>query len=274
MAATATYNGKLRIGAVTYLNAKPLTECLPELAPRAALCFDLPSRLADELAAGRLDAALLPSIEAFRQPDCRVVSDACIASDGPVRSVKLYSRVPVEQVRSLALDVGSRTSAAAVQILLRERFGLRPAVVPLPIGAPAERAAADAVLLIGDRGMQPPPPEFAVEWDIGAQWAAWSGLPLVFALWVARGGGEWPGLAAALAAARDAGLRRAAEIAEREAPRVGLPAAECRAYLCEALCFRLGPRQRRGLERFHQLAVEHGLAPPGRQPAFVADEGA
>jgi len=70
--------------------------------------FDLPSRLADDLAAGRLDVALIPSIEYFQRDDYTIVSDACIACRGPVRSVKLFSRVPPATIRTLALDEGSR----------------------------------------------------------------------------------------------------------------------------------------------------------------------
>ncbi len=109
---------RLRIGVVTYLNARPLTACLAQLAPNAELVVDLPSRLADGLAAGRLDVALIPSVEYFRHPGYVVVSDACVACDGPVRSVKLYGRVPVSRIRTVALDEGSRTSAALAQILL------------------------------------------------------------------------------------------------------------------------------------------------------------
>src|SRR5215831_14178958 len=113
---------KLRVGAVNYLNTKPLIYGLDRIAPQAELVLDLPSRLADGLAAGRLDVALIPSIEFFQKPDYKIVSDACIACRGPVRSVKLFSRVPLERIKTLALDEGSRTSVALVRILLRERF--------------------------------------------------------------------------------------------------------------------------------------------------------
>ncbi len=127
---------EIRIGAVQYLNARPLTYCLKEFAPRAELIFDVPSRLADALQAGRLDVAMIPSIECFRHPGYKIVSDACIACRGPVRSVRLFSRVPIKDIRTLALDEGSRTSAALVQILLKEEFGLRPELSALPM-APA-----------------------------------------------------------------------------------------------------------------------------------------
>src|SRR5436190_19951708 len=120
----------MRIGAVSYLNTKPLVYRLAELAPQHELVFDLPSRLADDLAAGRLDVALIPSVEFFKNPTYTIVSDACIACRGPVRSVKLFSRVPLSDVRTLALDEWSRTSATLVRILLRERFGIEPKFLP------------------------------------------------------------------------------------------------------------------------------------------------
>ncbi len=118
-----------------YLNTKPLVYRFHEFAPQAELLFDLPSRLADRLAAGELDVALIPSIEFFQNPDYTIVSDACIGCRGPVLSVKLFSREPVEQIRTLALDEGSRTSVALVRILLKERYRLTPELEPLPIGA-------------------------------------------------------------------------------------------------------------------------------------------
>ena len=117
------------------------------------MTYDLPSRLADSLAAGRLDVALVPSVEFFRTPGQRIVSDACVACRGPVLSVKLHFRVPPSEVRRVALDEGSRTSAALTQILLAEMCGVRPTWEPLPIGCGLETTDADAVLLIGDRAI-------------------------------------------------------------------------------------------------------------------------
>ena len=94
----------LKVGAVTYLNTKPLVHRLARLAPQADLRFDFPSRLADDLAAGRLDVALIPSIEYFQNPAYQIISDACIACRGPVLSVKLFSRTPLREIR----HVGAR----------------------------------------------------------------------------------------------------------------------------------------------------------------------
>ena len=138
----------MRIGAVSYLNTKPLVYQLASLAPQAEVVFDLPSRLADELAAGKLDVALIPSVEYFQNPDYAIISDACIGCRGPVLSVKLLSRVPMEKIRTLALDEGSRTSVALVRILLKERFGLSPRLLPFPLVVAAENVAAAAGLVL------------------------------------------------------------------------------------------------------------------------------
>src|SRR5204863_2376207 len=115
---------RVRIGAVNYLNTKPLIYNLERLAPRALISLDLPSRLADRLAAGKLDVALIPVIEYFRGNGYSIVSDIAIASRGPVLSVTLFSRVPWAEIRSVVLDEGSRTSSALAQILFRERYGI------------------------------------------------------------------------------------------------------------------------------------------------------
>lgn len=262
-----------RVGAVTYLNARPLVEALGEIDPTLEIVFDHPSRLADALAEGRLDVAMIPSIEYARQPGCSIISDACIACDGPVRSVKLYGRVAVEDVCTLALDEGSRTSAALSLILLKERYGVAPEIRPLPIGASLEDSSADAVLMIGDRGIAMADGDFEFVWDLGAEWSRWTGLPFVFALWIARPGVELRGVGAALAQARDMGFGRLEEIARREAPKVELSERECLSYLRDNLKFHFGPRERQGLERFFALAGRHGLAPKGVKLDFY-DDGA
>jgi chorismate dehydratase len=251
----------LRVGAVSYLNSKPLIEGLAERLSPGELILDYPSRLADELAASHLDVALIPSIEAFGSPDYEIVSDACVASRGPVLSVKLYFRVPPGEVRSLALDAGSRTSAALARIMLAERYGVVPRLEKLPMGSTAGDTIADAVLLIGDRAMQPVGQEFSKFWDLGNEWLRWTGLPFVFAMWVGRSGARMPELATVLSQSRDAGVAAARRIAEREAPLLNLSVETAHRYLTENLHFELGSAERNGLRLFHELAALHGLAP-------------
>lgn len=261
----------MRIGAVNYLNSKPLVEGLEALAPDVRLLFDLPSRLADSLAAGRLDVALIPSVEFFRAAGYKVVSDACVACRGPVLSVKLLFRVPPSEVRRMALDEGSRTSAALAQILLAEQFGVRPEWTPLPIGCGLETTDADAVLLIGDRaiasgerGSGSEEREAFVEvWDLGNVWSRWTGLPFVFAMWVARPDVDECRAAEILAAARDLGVQRLSEIAAAEANLLRIDRNLATRYLSENLHFTLERSERQGLRRFYELCVAHGLAPAG-----------
>ena len=103
--------GRPKIGAVSYLNTKPLVAGLEDVALDFDVVFDLPSRLADRLSTGELDVALIPVVEAVTNADYTIVSDACIACRGPVWSVKLMSRVAGEQIKTLSLDEGSRTSS-------------------------------------------------------------------------------------------------------------------------------------------------------------------
>ncbi len=206
---------------------------------------------------------MIPSIEFFQNPGYRIVSDACIACCGSVLSVKLFSRKPVRQIRTLALDEGSRTSAALVQILLKERYALAPELETLPIGATLGDTNADAVLLIGDRAICSPTGQFAEVWDLGDEWCRWAELPFVFAMWVARPNIDLREIEPALCRAHEAGVAHLGEIAEREAASKGLTVPQCLAYLRDNLYFYLGPRERRGLALFYERAVEMGLAPAG-----------
>lgn len=262
---------KIRLGAVSYLNTKPLIYRLSELAPQAELVLDVPSRLADDLATGKLDVALIPSIEYFQDPGYSIVSDACIACRGPVLSVKLLSRVPIEKIETLGLDEGSRTSVALVRILLKQRFGLAPRLEPLPVGSTVRDSTADAVLVIGDRAMHSPGGPFAAVWDLGDEWCRWAGLPFVFAMWVARSGVELGDLADSLAHARDLGLANLDKIAAAEAAPLGLSHPQCVSYLRDSLYFYLGPRERAGLERFRQLAQELNQGIGGDRSAALPD---
>src|SRR5437764_9041267 len=157
----------IRVGAVNYLNSKPLVERLTEFAPSVDLSLALPSTLADQLAAGEIDVGLIPVVEFFRGNNYTVVPNIAIASRGPVLSVTLFSKVPWPEIRSVALDEGSRTSAALTQILLRKRYGVQPEVVPLAIDTPADAddLTTDAVLLIGDRAMRACLPGYRFAYD-------------------------------------------------------------------------------------------------------------
>jgi len=274
---------RVRVGAVSYLNSKPLIEGLAEAAPAIDLQLDYPSRLADRLGEGSLDVALIPSIECFSEQRYEIVSDACVATHGPVLSVKLYSRVPLRAIRRLALDEGSRTSAALVRVLLAERYGVFPECEALPLGEPVQWLGGsdtppnpgqrsvegpDAFLLIGDRAIHTPTEQFVATWDLGEEWLNWTGLPFVFAMWATRAGTDLGDVEEALSRARDRGLQNVREIAAREAPLLGIGEQLTYEYLTENLYFHLGPAERRGLQRYYELAAKQGLAPRGIDLVF------
>jgi len=256
-----TGHHRVQLGAVQYLNTKPLVHGLAGMELDVA--YDLPSRLADRLAHGELDVALIPTVEAFRQSQQTIISDACIGCRGPVMSVKVLFRTPPERVTTLALDEGSRTSAVLAQVLLAERHGVRPRVESLPIGAGSRSTAADAILLIGDRALRDVTDggAFQVIWDLGDEWCRWTGLPFVFAVWAARPGITSGRLVARLEQARDSGEANLAAIAAAEAARHGLTVPQCLGYLRDNLHYHLGEREQEAISLFRRLASRLGLVP-------------
>lgn len=255
----------LRIGAVSYLNTKPLIYGLRQRLPDARLILDLPSRLAAQLNSGELDIALIPSVEFLRGSNLSIVSDACIACRGAVRSVRLLFNKPPEQVRTLMLDEGSRTSAALAQVLLFKKYGLRPSLRELSIEDDYSNQSADAVLIIGDRAMQIDQSRYVENWDLGQVWNDFTGLSFVFAMWVSRAGEFHPEVSQAFQDCRSAGLADAAQIAQLEAPKYGLSVADCTKYFTRQLHFQLAEPELRGLSLFRNKAMELGLVPSTSQ---------
>lgn len=260
---------KLRVGAVSYLNTKPLIQRLPELAPEIDLSLDVPSRLAVDLRDGRLDVGLIPSIEYFRGENYTIVPGVCIASFGPVMSVKLCSKVPLPAVRTVALDEGSRTSVALMKILLLHLFGIEPSTGPFPLDGRLSDLEADAVLLIGDRAMRVTDGEYPYTLDLGYEWSRWTGLPFVFAFWCVRRGVEVsPRTLQAFVRAKELGRRSVPDIADVEAERLGIDVTRCRYYLEYVIRHDFTPLEIEGLDRFRGLAVEQGLATEGVDCVF------
>lgn len=258
----------LRIGAVSYLNTKPLVYGLESCDEQSALIFDLPSRLADRLAAGDLDVALIPSIEAVLDPSYTVVSDACIGCRGPVWSVKLLSRVAPEKIKTLALDEGSRTSRALGRVVLQKQFGVSPDLTALKMSDDWLEAQTDAVLIIGDRAMAEAPSQFPFVWDLGEAWHQWTGLPFVFAVWAARTQESLDRLDGMLSHARDQGVANLDEIVAGNAARYRLTQGQCKQYLQQNLHFHLGDAEKQGLDLYFQYAAELKLIQPNLQLQF------
>ena len=176
---------RLRVCAVSYLNSAPLVWGMLYGPQRGLfeLEFAAPAQCAERLAAGQADIGLAPSIELARQ-GMEVISPWGVACLGAVRSILLISRVKPGRIRTLAADSNSRTSVALAQILLQERFGVRPALVSKAPDLPAMLEVADAALLIGDPALRLNVEALPYQvLDLGREWTELTGLPMVFAVW-------------------------------------------------------------------------------------------
>jgi len=251
---------RARLGAVSYLNSRPLVWGL-ERSPRFDLRYDVPSRCADLLHEGAIDVGLIPSIEYLRGvADTRywIVPDISLASRGPVASVALYTSRPIADVRSIAMDVSSRTSVSLVRILCARRFGIAPTAEPQSPDLPAMLARCDAALVIGDNALFfDHESKGLTKIDLGDEWLRLTGLPFVYAFWAGRSGALTARHVDELQRARDGGVARAAEIASdlyADAPRRAI----AERYLRDNMKYTLGDDERAGLERFYRYAAEAG----------------
>jgi chorismate dehydratase len=258
----------IRLGAVSYLNTRPLVYGLDRQTHRFSLRFDVPAQCAALLHSNGVDLGLIPSIE-YVGHDYRIVPDISIASDGPVASVALFSAVPTQDIRSIALDTSSRTSHALVRVLCARWFEINPRFVRMPPDLSPMLEQCDAALLIGDNALFTDPNAFGVEKiDLGEEWIGMTGLPFVYAFWAGRPGVIETDDIAALQEARDAGMRATVRIGEQCYPDDAQKAARADRYLREDVKYALGERELAGLTRFYELAVEVGAAAAMTEPMF------
>lgn len=264
-------HGPLRVGIVHYVNSRPLSRGLLADAPASGLLCELlpPARIADRLREGSLDVGLVPSIELALDPGLVVLPGLAIAATHEVRSVLLVSKVPVGEIRSIALDDNSRTSAVLVRLLLAGRYGITPAIHSAPADLGAMLGGADAALLIGDPALTVPRERYVVL-DLAGEWLEWTGLPFVFAVWAARREAAARVPVAAFEASLERGLAELDQIVAETAAETGLTPAVLHDYYNRNLRFRMGPAEQSGLAEFLRRAAEMGLAPPAGPLRFVA----
>lgn len=174
-----------RVTAVSYLNTKPFLYGLAKtgLLEQLDLSLDIPSVCAQRLQRGEVSMGLVPVAVLPEVPAARIISNYCIGTVGAVKTVCLYSDVPLDRVTHLYLDHHSRTSVALTKVLLREYWQLDPVLLPAEDGYIDALGGTTAGLVIGDRCMGLSE-RFAHEYDLGAAWEAHTGLPFVFAVWV------------------------------------------------------------------------------------------
>jgi chorismate dehydratase len=244
----------LRIGCVQYLNARPLIQGYD-----GEVVFDHPSALARELAAGRLDAALVPVFEILREPVYDLVDEVAIASDGPVFSVVLAYRGELKDLRAVSFDPASLTSVHLLKVLLGEFHGLQL----------ESRKDAEAMLLIGNQAIEFRAQESAryssLRWlDLGEEWQRCTHLPFVYAVWALRPGlANGGGVAAAFRALKSSGVDRVADIVNADQFQ---DAAFRQRYLTQHIRFDLGVREKLGLNRFRALLAKWRLIASDASP--------
>jgi chorismate dehydratase len=259
---------QVRLGAVSYLNTKPLVAGLDAQPDLFSLRFDVPAQCATLLHEGRVDLGLIPAIEYLRGR-YHIVPGVAIGSHGPIASVAIFSRVPLDRVATLALDTSSRTSVALTRVLCARRWQIAPKLIAAEPDLRAMLTRADAALVIGDPALAIDHDALGVlKTDLGSEWLALTGLPFVYAVWAGREGAVRDVHVAALNAARDRGVAAAAAIAENEGQGNPRRTAKALEYLRDNLKYGLGPQEIAGLRQFHELASEQGLVPGPQELRF------
>jgi chorismate dehydratase len=270
----------IRLGAVSYLNTRPLVFGLEEQtdlarrsgpaakAARFSLRFDVPARCAELLHANEVDLGLIPSIE-YPGHDYRIVPGVSIASEGPVASVAIFSKVPTENIQSIALDTSSRTSIALLRVLCARWFDIEPRLERMPPDLGRMIDECDAALVIGDNALFMDHDALGLEKvDLGEEWVGMTGLPFVYAFWAGRPGVVGAADTAALQDARDRGLAATATIGRQSFPDNPEKAARADLYLRENVKYALGEPEIAGLRRFYELAAEVGVLATAETPRF------
>jgi len=258
-------NSGHRVGAVSYLNARPLIEDL-EARPGVSLVTDVPSRLLRRLVDGGVDLALCPVIDYQRSiVPLSVIPVGGIGSDGPTLTVRLFSRRPLPELEAIAVDDDSHTSVALLQFILQHRLGRIPHLRPFDAGAGIE-PHHDAALLIGDKVVTADPgdDDYPFQLDLGGAWQEITGLPFVFAVWMARTGVDLGSLPTVLAQQLTLNLARIPEIAARCGNIAGWPARLAEQYLGEILQYRIGDRELEAMQLFWSHCLRLGLTPTQR----------
>ena len=250
----------VRLGAVVYLNARPLTWALDRSSTGWRVRYDVPSVCADLLHAGEIDLGLIPSIEYLHGPDYRFVPGVGIGSRGEIATVALYTRKEMRDVRTVALDTSSRTSVALTRVLCVKRYGIAPEFVPHGPDLAAMIARCDAALLIGDPAFDADHEALGLrKIDLGAEWTALTGLPFIYAAWTGRPEAADRHLVDALQRAQAEGLAAVDAIAAEYGRGDEAVTRRAAQYLRDNVRYGLGPQESAGLQLFLDYAAELGL---------------
>ena len=253
--------GKKRLGAVSFLNTKPLIYGIEHnLFPHNFLLSkDIPSVLALQLNSGKLDVALIPSIAyAKNSPALQIVPECGIIAHDEVKSIRLYFNKNLKSIRTVAVDVSSMTSVILTKILLAERFEVKPEFVAFPPDLDKMLANCDAALIIGDSALFKTDPARDNFLDLSSEWRDMTGLPFVFAVWAGK-----PGLLEiddlqAIVSSKILGQDNIDAVSTSAAEEYHVEPALVRSYLTDNIQFDLGEEEISGMRHFFELAYYHG----------------
>ena len=266
----------LRVSAISFLNTAPLLWDFEHGAPRPQFRLDytVPSACAEQLRAGTADVGIIPVAAYPAIPDLLVIPEVAIATKRTVRSIVLVSKVPIDEIRTVAADTSSRTSVLLARLLFRKWHGGDREFTPMSPDLGAMLAQCDAALLIGDPALTVSRSQYLI-YDLAEEWHRLTGKAFVFAFWAVRREAlaqAPPDLARIFQRSRDHGLEPAnlAQLGREWAPRVGLTEAEVARYLTENIDYSLDAENLAGMELFFRNAAEVGLIPQSRPVEFLA----
>jgi chorismate dehydratase len=268
---------RLRISAISYLNTAPLMWDFEhgKAARDFEISYTLPSACAAALQAGTADIGIIPAAAYTQIPGLLILPDVAIASRRAVRSILLVSRVPIEKIRTVALDTSSMTSVALTKVLFEKWLGAGRTFAPMEPDLEKMLAKHDAGLLIGDPALQVDRSRYYTL-DLAEEWIRHTGKPFVFAFWAVRENALHEAdpsldLAAIFQQSRDHGLEpKAVDYMSREwAPRLGLTEEDVHSYLTRNIYYHLDSACMEGLRLFYRYAAEIGALPATPEIRFV-----
>lgn len=270
---------RLRVSAISFLNTAPLMWDFDhgDLRRQFDVHYTLPSACAEELRTGVADIGIIPVIAYHTIPDLSVVPGVCIAAKGPVRSILLISRVPMEKIRTVAADSSSRTSVALARVMFRKWFGGQRTFTAMEPRLEVMLQSADAALIIGDNALTVDRSQYLC-YDLAEEWTRQTGKPIVFAFWAVRaaalaGRADYPDLAELFQKSRDHGLEHTGELAREWAHRVGISEDAVRSYLNESIDYTLDADKLDGMRLFLEYALETGVLPAVRPLQLLGEGG-
>jgi len=270
---------RLRISAISYLNTAPLMWDFQH-APAGSkfdITYTLPSACARSLESGAADIGIIPAAAYTQIPGLRILPGVAIASRRAVRSILLVSHVPIEKVKTVALDTSSMTSVALTKVILEKWLGGGRSYSSMAPNLDQMLAQHDAALLIGDPALLVDRSRYHTL-DLAEEWIRQTGKPFVFAFWAVRGAAQQKAdpsldLPAIFQTSRDHGLQpeNLTEICRQWSPRVGLTEADVRSYLTENIHYHLDPACLEGLQLFYQYAAEIAALPKAPELEFAGE---